>query len=452
MNLSQAGGSSQAPGFDAGVLNHALLQREHIAEQMHKMAEHINGLQSEYARLSAMQVHVARELHHCNQEQAELAGRHVMLQNYLERQQLAQQRAAQDVFPVHPGRATPMHLEGHAGGWGLPRIGSPLLESMQGGAGAHTTHSAVVLAEMQGGLTELKNLVSSMSLMSGDAVARRGLEFENHVHYLMVKSSFLAGTKCMQYANVLGVTHNVFLCNLLRKAVFCDVFAKTPSGQFSGDKPEHNTWNRTRLRAPALLVGLQKKASDILANFSSSLLTINVSEATSPVTFAGVRSAIICAVGVVHKSQYDYPYEDDEWQDEKQDSDDEVQYCARILPEITRSDVDSVPLLSFQVPRNNGFSLYMFNLSDADLCLFKNTVIDTEFGSARITEDSLVSHTVSRMRNEPDNNVPADGFSLVVDMPEPQPSTTMDYTLKDANNKVFLRVETSLATRRRGET
>ena len=56
------------------------------------------------------------------------------------------------------------------------------------------------------------------------------------------------------------------------------------------------------------------------------------------------------------------------------------------------------------------------------------------------------------MRNEPDTNVPADGFSLVVDMREPQPSTTMDYTLKDANNNVFLRVETSLATRRRGET
>jgi hypothetical protein len=109
--------------------------------------------------------------------------------------------------------------------------------------------------------------------------------------------------------------------------------------------------------------------------------------------------------------------------------------------------VHNAPLLSFQVPENKAFSLYLFNLSDADLCVLKDTLVEIKhYNSVIIEGDVLVSHKYSSRKNEPDTNIPANGVSLVVKMTRAQPPTTQKYELKDANNRVFLRVETSLAT------
>jgi hypothetical protein len=187
----------------------------------------------------------------------------------------------------------------------------------------------------------------------------------------------------------------------------------------------------------------------MIANFSSNLFKVDISEATSAGKVAHVRSALLCVIGIVYKS--DEVLEDDTSDVEMEEPDDEDGIMppnyTRISPHIT-NNVDDAPLLSFQVPKNMAFAMYLFNWSDADLCVRKGTVISNGDQQSVVAEgDWLLSHRHSSRQNQPDTNVPAQGVSLVVDMLEAQPVETQKHALKDINNKIFLRVETSLATR-----
>ena len=429
------------PFFDAGVHQRNVYERAHIAAQVDDVMHRIHALESECTRLAVIQQQMARELYNCKQEEAYLVARDATLQTYVERGMKAQKYGSRlTLAQLHPARV----------GSQVARTASLDVVGIAGNV--CPSDSERLVTKMQIGATELGKLASAWTAMSAPTVEEKGDVFCNNVKYLVVKSTFSVGKKCLQYANVLGVTENGFLAELLRQMVYCDVFAKNVTSFFEPRPARSDTFSRTKNRTPVLLVQLHNRTSEMIANFSSNLFTVELSEASSAGTIIRDRSAIVCAIGIVYTSEY--VDEDDlsgaEMQVSDDDDGDARQNYTRISPHITKN-AEKVALLSFQVPKNKAFSLYLFNLSDTDLCVFKGTIIgNDDRGSVVIEGDSLISHQYSSRKHQPDTNVPANGVSLVVDMCEPQPSITQKYELKDANNNVFLRVETSLAMRADG--
>jgi len=309
-------------------------------------------------------------------------------------------------------------------------------------ANASTSDNTPLMTEMKRGLKDLATLASVWATMSDDMVEEKGDTFGYNVKCLM-GSNLDVGKKCLMYANVLGVAESVDLTKLLREMFFCDFFANNTSVLFKPNLEKYGSVKRQKLRTPALLVQLHKKTSDMITNFSSNLFTVNILQTTSAGISTHVGSAMLCAIGIVRKSHTYYSdLSDSEMAD---DGDDDDTTPTRISPLIT-NNADGAPLLSFHVGKKQQFSLYLFNLSEADLCVLKDTVINKDHSSVVIQGDSLFAHQYSNRRNQPDTNVPANGVSLVVNTNEPQSWTTQKYTLKDANNNIFLRVETSLLT------
>jgi hypothetical protein len=145
-------------------------------------------------------------------------------------------------------------------------------------------------------------------------------------------------------------------------------------------------------------------------------------------------------------SQYRDRYNDYESDSEMADDAGDNDYTPiRISPLITNS-ADGAPLLSFYLGKKQVFQLFLFNLSEADLCVSKDTVMKDVHSSVVIEGGELFAHAHSKRRSLPDTNVPANGVSLVVNMDKPQSPTILKYTLKDANNNIFLYVQTSLST------
>jgi len=424
------------PFFDAGVHQRNVYERAHIAAQVDDVMHRIHALESECTRLAVIQEQLSRELDGCKQNEAYLVARGATLQTYVERGLQAQMYSSRLSF----GQL-------HRAGVGSQVARTASLDVVGIAGNVSPSNSETLITKMQIGLTELMRLASVWTLMSAQTVEDKGAIFCNNVKLLVVKSSFSVGDKCLQYANVLGVTENVFLAELVRQMVYCDVFAKNVTSFFRPRPERSNTTSRTKNPTPVLLVQLHKSTIEMITDFSSNLFTVNISEASSAGTFIHDRSAVVCAFGIVYASEY---------VDESDMSDGEVlaslDYTqpnyTRISPHITQN-VGNAPLLSFQVPKNKAFSLYLFNLSDADLCVLKGTVLgNQDRGSTVIEGDSLISHQYSSRKYQPDTNVPANGVSLVLlDMHMPQHSITEKYDLKDANNNIFLRVETSLAMR-----
>jgi hypothetical protein len=309
-----------------------------------------------------------------------------------------------------------------------------------------TSDSLLPLTEMKKGLSALQQLVSAWATMSPDDVQEQGSDFGYNVKCLALKTMFNPGDKCLMYAKVFGITKNVFLTELVRKMFFSDFFANNVTSRFASDSKKPTGVPRTKHTTPVLLVQLQQKTSNMITNFLSNLFTVNVLPATSAGPFTHPQSVIICAVAIVQtcNKNYDSGSSHDGMSEDDDEEVDEITYT-RISPHIT-NNVDGVPLLSFQVPKKTSFSLYLFNLSDADLCVLKGTVISSDKNSVIIEGDMLISHKYSSRKHLPDTSVPANGVSLVVNTNEAQYSTTQKYTLKDANNNIFLCVETSLAT------
>jgi len=252
-----------------------------------------NALESVCTRLAVIQQQMAHELHDCKQEEAYLASRDATLQTYVERGLQAQKYTSRRVFA---------QLDPVGGGLQVARTASLNVVGIDGNV--RPSDSERLITEMQIGLTELEKLVSAWTAMSAHTVEEKGDIFCDNVKYLVVKSTFSVGKKCLQHANVLGVTENVFLAELLRKMVYCDVFAKNMTSFFAPSPAGSDTFSRTHNRTPVLLGKLQKRTSEMITNFSSNLFTVNISEATSAGTLIHDRSAILCAIGIVYTSEY----------------------------------------------------------------------------------------------------------------------------------------------------
>jgi len=416
-------------------------ERVHITEQMHVVMLRMHGLESERTRLAGMQQNMAGELRHCKETYDCLVVRDGTLQTYVERDVQAKKYHSGFVF-AHP-------FPGAGGGLQVAR--STLLDGVERDGNISSSHSTPLITKMQIGLTTLGALASAWATMSEAMIEAKGDTFYYNLRCLAVKCNFDPGSKSLIYANVLGVTEDVFLTELIRKMFFCDFFANNTTSRFQPAVRSNSGIPRAKYRE-VLLAELHKITTNMIANFSSNLFTVNMLEATSAGTFTHARSAILCAVGIVCKGEDVYYREmsDGEMSDGEMPcpgDDNDASTYTRISPHIT-NNVDHAPLLSFQVPKNKAFSLYLFNLSDADLCVLKGTLVENKHHNSVIIEgDVLISQKCSSRKNEPDTNIPANGVSLVVHMTRAQPSTTQKYELKDANNRVFLYVETSLATR-----
>jgi hypothetical protein len=430
--------AGNTPIFNTGVHQRNLYERVHIAEQMLTVANCKNKLQSECARLAAIQQHMAHEIDKCNKKFANLATRNDILQFQIARDEQAQ---------MYPHHRVVAHLDSAAGSRAQVARAA-LLDKVQRDGNVSTSDSLLPLTEMKKGLSALQQLVSAWATMSPDDVQEQGNDFGYKVKCLALKTMFNPGDKCLMYAKVFGITKNVFLTELVRKMFFSDFFANNVTSRFASDSKKPTGVPRTKHTTPVLLVQLQEKTSNMITNFLSNLFTVNVLPATSAGPFTHPQSVIICAVAIVQtcNKNYDSGSSHDGMSEDDDEEVDEITYT-RISPHIT-NNVDDAPLLSFQVPKNMAFAMYLFNWSDADLCVRKGTVISNGDQQSVVAEgDWLLSHQYSSRQNQPDTNVPAHGVSLVVDMLEAQPAETQKYALKDTNNKIFLRVETSLATR-----
>lgn len=415
------------------------IEQVHITEQMHVVTLRMHELESERTLLVDRQQNMAQEHRHCKETYHCLVVRDGTVQTYLERDLQAQKfQSALVSARAFPG----------AGG-GSQVAGSTLLDGVERDGNVSSSHSTPLITKMKIGLTKLEALASPWATMSDAMMVEKGDTFFNNMRCLVVKCNFDLGKKSLMCARVLGVTEDVFLTELVRKMFFCDFFANNTASRFQRTVHSNSSIPRVKYRE-VLLAQVHEITTNMITNFSSNLFTVNMLETTSAGTFTHARSVILCAIGIVCKgedvycdamsdaeiSEDDMPYPGD---------DDGTTYT-RISPYITDS-VHNAPLLSFQVPENKAFSLYLFNLSDADLCVLKRTLVEIKhYNSVIIEGDVLVSHKYSSRKNEPDTNIPANGVSLVLKMTRAQPPTTQKYELKDTNNRVFLRVETSLAT------
>jgi hypothetical protein len=417
-------------------------ERVHITEQMHVVTLRMHELEREHTRLAGLQQKMAQELRHCNETYGCLVVRDGTLQTYVERDVQAQK--------YHSGLISAHAFP--AAGQGLQVARPTLVDVVERDGNISNSQSAALITRMQTGLTQLGELASAWDTMSEAMIQAKGDDtFFYNVRCLSAKCKFDPGRKSQLCADVLGVAEDVFLTDLVRKMFFCDFFANNTTSRFHPGVRSNPGMPRAKYRMP-VLAEVHKIITNMITNFSSNLFTVNVLTATSAGTCTHARSAILCAIGMVRKGEDASGGEmsDSEMSDGEmpcQGDDNDGTTYTRISPHIT-NNVANVPLLSFQVPRNSEFSLYLFNLSDADLCVLKGTLVEIKHYNSVIMEgDVLISKSYSSRRNQLDTNIPANGVSLVVNMTLAQSWTTQQYELKDANSRVFLRVETSLATR-----
>jgi len=326
--------------------------------QLEAVVRRIDGLESEYNRLKTIQQDMARELHECKLEQQHLQQRDEALRVVLRRELAAHMRGKPTAIYLHlVSNMGPLRTETHL------NHGMSMLVDETALISGNATETETLFANIQIGLAQL----ATRAFVQEHPVEAAAQHVTTCVKYLTVTSSYCTWKKYLQNTDVFGVAQDVFLSALLHMMVFSTEFAKTSSALYYCPFVKSDTHARTITPNNMLLEHLKQQTSDMIKAFSSNLLIVETCVPTGPSTFPVFRSAIVCAIGVMYRSEY----ADDECCDEDMYDPDKhnnmmCNNADRISPVITMCDV---PILSFQVPRNMGFSLYLYSVSDTDLCV-----------------------------------------------------------------------------------